>query len=136
MKTLSEWIAYKNNGTCKGEFVGPSGAWSYRIDIPGGIPSEADLLLFISGLNGESGWIHSTLPLGRETFQGFVKHWKKAVHPEEWIAFARVNSLGSIGWQDAGNGIKAPRPDINDVEVWFKPHKEESEPLIIDGSGE
>ena len=136
MKTLSEWIAYKNNGTCKGEFVGPSGAWSYRIDIPGGIPSEADLLLFISGLNGESGWIHSTLPLGRETFQGFVKHWKKAVHPEEWIAFARVKSLGSIGWQDAGNGIKAPRPDINDVEVRFKPHKEESEPLIIDGSGE
>lgn len=136
MKTLSEWISWKNNGICKGTFTGPSGTWSYRLRIPGGIPSEADLLLFIAELKNRSGWMQTTLDLGRETFEGFVKHWKRKVHPEEWIAFARVESPGSIRRSEPEAGIRPERSDIGSVEIWFKPSKEESEPLIVDGSGE
>ena len=135
MKTLSEWIAYKNNGTCKGAFVGPSGAWSYRIDLPGGCPDEADLKLFIANLKTREGWMQTSLDLGRETFEGFVKHWKKAVHPMEWIAFARVKSLGSIRPIEARPGIRQ-RPDSGRVEIWFRPSIEHKDSVIVDGQGE
>ena len=134
MKTLSEWICWKNNGICRGAFVGATGAWSYKLALDGGEPSEADLKLFISNLAGREGWFQTTLDLGRETFEGFVKRWKKRVHPEEWIAFARVDSLGSIQKPDPEDGLKPGRPDLGCIEIWFKPSIRKEEPLIVDGS--
>lgn len=133
MKTLSEWIQWKNNGICRGAFIGASGAWSYKLAIDGGNPTEDDLKLFLANLKNRTGWMQTTLDLGRETFEGFVKHWKKRVRPKEWIAFARVPFLGSIKQPEPEAGLKPGRPDIGCIEIWFKPSKEdEKEPLIID----
>lgn len=134
MKTLSEWISYKNNGICKGAFAGPSGVWSYRLILPGGCPDESDLKLFIADLKNRKGWMQTTLDLGRETFDGFIRHWRKSVHPQEWIAFARVESPGSIRYIERRKGIRPGRPDLGSVEIWFRPSEEKKEPLIVDGS--
>lgn len=133
MKTLSEWISWKNNGICKGAFVGADGAWSYRLKLDAGVPTEADLKLFIANLKNREGWMQTTLDLGRETFEGFIGHWRKRVQPQEWIAFARVESLGSIKRIETRKGIKLGRPDLGNVEIWFRPSEAEEEPLIIDG---
>lgn len=123
MKTLSEWLSYKDNGVCTGEFDGQSGAWSYRLELDGGCPKEAELLLFISELKNRRGWMHSEMPLGRENFTGFVRRWRKEARPEQWVAFARVDSVGSLK-RPGRQGYRPLRPDIGTVQVWWKPAPE------------
>lgn len=144
-QNASEWIAYVSNSpverqfwwkkaqTSRGAFEGGDGVWAYCVS---GIPRrarESDLKLRLMQIKDEDGWVQSTLPLGRETFSGYVKHWRKQFHPVEYIAFARVEGLGSIRYIERREGLKPSRPDIGNIEIWWKPEaKAEAEKILVE----
>ena len=133
----SEWIAYvsssednpamefwwKKADYVSAAFEGQSGVWSCKVAGIRRHPKEVDLLLKIMEIKNDRGWMHAQCPIGRETFQGFMKKWRKENSPREWIAFARVESLGSIRYIERRDGLKPSRPDLDQVEIWFKPKK-------------
>lgn len=133
MKTFAEWLAFKDNGVCTGELEGDGGVWIYSIRLDGSCPSEQELRLFVANLNSLEGWVHSSESLGRDTFRGFVKKWRKAVKPDQWIAYARVDSPGSVRRIERRAGIKDPRPDIGLANLWWLPSQEpEPEPVLAE----
>ncbi len=133
MKTLAEWLSFKDNGICRGELEGALGVWSYRLALDGGCPSESELRLFVANLPSERGWMHSSFPLGRENFKGFVRKWRRDCNAEQWIAFARTDGLGSIVDRNVKPGIKPPRPDFDRIEMWWLPEpKPKGQPLLAE----
>ena len=139
----SEWIAYVSNnpverqfwwksaGLSKGAFEGSDGVWSYCLAGMPRKPRDADLKLRVMQLKDEKGWMNASLPLGRDTFTGFVKHWRREVNPVQWIAFARVEGLGSIRYIERREGLKPSRPDIGNVELWWLPKDRAEEEIIL-----
>ena len=133
----SEWIAYVSSSEShpmvefwwrKADYVrtafeGPSGVWSCKVAGIRRHPKEADLLLKIMEIKNDKGWMHAQCPIGRETFSGFMKKWRKENQPKEWIAFARVESLGSIRYIEKRDGLKPSRPDLDQVDLWFRPRQ-------------
>ena len=102
--------------------------------LPAGMPRkprDADLKLRVMQLKDEKGWMNASLPLGRDTFTGFVKHWRREVNPVQWIAFARVEGLGSIRYIERREGLKPSRPDIGNVELWWLPKDRAEEEIIL-----
>ena len=139
----SEWIVYVSNSPVerqfwwkksecvKGAFEGADGVWSYCASGIPRRPRDADLKLRLMQIRDEKDWVQSTLPLGRETFSGFVRHWKKRSHPLEYIAFARVEGLGSIRYIERREGLKPARPDIGNIEIWWKPEPRQPAEKIL-----
>lgn len=113
-------------------FEGSSGVWSCKVSGMKRNPKEADLLLKIMEIKNDEGWMQTSCSIGRETFVGFMKKWRKEVQPLEWIAFARVENLGSIRYIEKRDGIKPKRPDLDVVEIWFRPSKSRTEAILMD----
>ena len=143
-----EWIAYVSTSEKHPEiefwwrradyvqaaFEGSTGVWSCKVAGMKRNPKESDLLLKIMEIKNDVGWMHAECPIGRETFVGFMKKWRKEAEPLEWIAFARVESLGSIRYVEKRDGLKKSQPRFDVVDIWFRPKTKVEEIILTDSN--